>query len=155
MFMPKSRNKIFCEVCNKEYSASVFMRHMKHKGESHLLLLQKIEDHRKIIETYYSICCKCGGAAGQRFISINEVMCDMFCIKKRSQSICKNKSCKTSWNTGLTKDTNDIVKRIGLSRQGTNNPIHVVMNDINRYTLWVENCKKGAEPSRGPQRKNL
>jgi DNA mismatch endonuclease (patch repair protein) len=142
--MPKSKNKIFCEVCDKEFAASAFMRHLTLKGESHSLLLHKFEEHRRMIESTEVSCYSCGNPAKKFRLTLNEAMADMFGIRRKSRDRCDNKVCKKSWNAGLTKDTNDVMKRIALSRMGEANPIHVIMKDESRYALWIENCKKGA-----------
>lgn len=49
---------------------------------------------------------------------------------------------KTPWNKGLTKENNDIIKKMSEEQKGENNPIHKILNDPVKKEKWIDSIRK-------------
>lgn len=73
----------------------------------------------------------------------------------RKQSLLRKKRAAEGtlkvWNKGLTKETDDRIKKISEDRKGKNNPIHKVLSDPRRMAKWGRNISKSLKGKhRGP-----
>lgn len=46
------------------------------------------------------------------------------------------------WNDGLTKETNDTLKKMSEDRMGDKNPIHKILGDKDKVKKWTDNVSK-------------
>ena len=143
MHMPKSKHKLECIKCMRSISASAFMNHLKSNLQFHSDILEAIEVHRVELESEVRRCKVCDNVVPRQAFSFNEAMSHMHGVRVRIIEHCSRECSKLPWNTGLTKDANESLRRISESRRGDGNPIHKVLQDEVAKNRWIENVKVG------------
>lgn len=89
--------------------------------------------------------CVCGEIIPipERFLN-TLILSKMFDLKIKYPQLCSSK-CRihiSTWNKGLTKNTDARIKKIAEGRIGINNPIFKVVNDPTAYAIWCQNIKE-------------
>lgn len=143
MHMPKSKHKIECIKCMRSISASAFMNHLKSNVQLHSDLLEGIESHRIKLESEVRRCKVCDKVVPKQVFSFNDAMSHMHGVRIRIIEHCSRECSKIPWNTGLTKDDNESLRRLSNARRGAGNPIHNVLRDEDAKNRWIENVKIG------------
>lgn len=141
--MPKSKHKIECVKCMRSISASAYVKHLKSNLQLHSDILEAIEVHRVELESQFRQCKVCGDVVPKQNFSFNEAMSHMHGARVRIIEHCSRECSKIPWNTGLTKDDNEALRKLSDSRRGLGNPIHKVLQDENAKRLWIESVKAG------------
>jgi very-short-patch-repair endonuclease len=163
--MSKSKSSAFCPVCEKQFSASVFARHVRSLSESerqteisrqkHKELIEHVEGNiEEIIKKFYGVCNICdkqielSDLREQEQKKIKNLGLLIYCnwTGERTLKRCAEHR-EVIWNLGLTKETNDSLKKISKGRTGENNPIFKTINDPEAREKWLKNIKIGKNKS--------
>jgi len=139
-----------CPICNNEYSASVFKRHVFEYAKHQELIDKVYALKEEFFSTLIEGCLVCKKPIKRDIKKWENVL--LFRILEKNiedrefdRKYCSQKCAKQGnipWNKGLTKENNEILKYISETRMGKNNPIFKVLNDPNRKEKWLKNVKE-------------
>lgn len=128
---------LICQKCDKEYKSRAFVTHIK-KCDS--TLMAKFSEGFELSYSY----CACGKTF-KTFRNINDYIFFFLLGTNKAKKYCDD-DCKRvytkAWNKGLTKDTHPSIKQYSVSRIGSYNPIHKILNDDKKKKEWILNIKK-------------
>lgn len=129
-----------CEYCKEEVNLKYYIVHIRKEHNEQYNILE--EEYR-----HHSISCVCG-VIFNNFKTINSFIFDKFNIKTRKIAFHSSECGKNnfvSWNKGLTKETDERIKKISVERIGINNPIHKVLQNEEAKKEWIKNTHKGRQ----------
>lgn len=129
-----------CEYCKEEINIKYYIVHIrKDHNEQYCLLEEEYRNH--------SVSCVCG-VMFNNFININNFIFDKFMIKTIKRAFHSRECSKNnfiSWNSGLTKETDERLKKNSLERIGNLNPIHKVLQNEEAKKEWIKNTQQGRQ----------